>query len=260
MRRCLAQIHNTHFPTHPPTPPPKTSRGLECITLPSRLGLARVSVVRGWGGPLAGRACIDDYICGREAVHDHLTRWSGIVAGDLTPNQSPHYLCTMKRSYLKLRHLIDCGVTFVGHGLKQDFRMINILIPPAQIVDTVRLFHRPHKRQLSLRFLASWVLRLNIQGNNHDSIEDASAALALYKVGEGVVVECVWSVADSWWMVSDSHVCTVLRPVHICLATHASPPTKKISHRCTWIWRKRARCSRCWTPCTPGERRTAGSP
>ena len=184
MRRCLAQIHNTHFTTHPPTPPPKTFRGLECITLPSRLGLARVSVVRGWGGPLAGRACIDDYICGREAVHDHLTRWSGIVAGDLTPNQSPHYLCTMKRSYLKLRHLIDCGVTFVGHGLKQDFRMINILIPPGQIVDTVRLFHRPHKRQLSLRFLASWVLRLNIQGNNHDSIEDASAALALYKVGE----------------------------------------------------------------------------
>lgn len=157
-------------------------RGLECTTLPSRLGLARVSVVRGWSGPLGRQAFIDDYICGRESVYDYLTRWSGVTPGDLTPQQSPHYLTTMKRAYLKLRYLVDCGVTFVGHGLKQDFRMINILVPPDQIVDTVRLFHKPRQRQLSLRFLSSWVLRAVIQEGNHDSIEDASAALALYKV------------------------------------------------------------------------------
>ncbi len=44
----------------------------------ARLGLARVSVVRG-EGPLAGQPCVDDYIHLHEPVADHLTRFSGIV-------------------------------------------------------------------------------------------------------------------------------------------------------------------------------------
>ncbi|KFM25523.1 PAB-dependent poly(A)-specific ribonuclease subunit 2 [Auxenochlorella protothecoides] len=162
--------------------PPQYSlvRGMEVTTRPSRLGLARVSVVRGEGA-LEGTACIDDYIRSPEAVHDYLTRFSGIVPGDLDPARSPHCLTTLRRAYLKLRYLVDSGVRFVGHGLKQDFRMINILVPSEQIVDTVRLFHKPRMRQLSLRFLASYLLKTSIQSGNHDSIEDAHTALRLYK-------------------------------------------------------------------------------
>ena len=48
-----------------------------------------------------------------------------------------------------------------------------------QVIDTVDLFHLPKQRKLSLRFLASYVLRMDIQQQTHDSIEDARAAVLL---------------------------------------------------------------------------------
>ena len=107
-------------------------RGVQVEARPSRLGLGRVSVVRG-EGPGAGTPCIDDYIRSVEPVYDHLTRYSGLVPGDLDAAHSRHHLTTLRRAYLKLRHLVDVGAVFVGHGLKKDFRMLNIVVPPAQV-------------------------------------------------------------------------------------------------------------------------------
>ena len=156
--------------------------GEEIVVQPVRLGLARVSVVRGDPDhPRRLVPVIDDYIRAVEPVHDYLTRFSGLVPGDLDPATSKRHIVKLKHAYLKLRYLIDAGCIFVGHGLKQDFKMINVVVPPAQIVDTVELFHFKRQRKLSLRFLASYLLGADIQKDTHDSIEDARTAVRLYE-------------------------------------------------------------------------------
>lgn len=114
---------------------------------PSRMTLARVSVLRG-EGPETGIPFIDDHIHTSESVVDYLTEFSGIrgtltcplsrfislvdvlttsniVAGDLDPFVSRHTLVPLKVAYKKLRVLVDLGCVFIGHGLNKDFRIIS---------------------------------------------------------------------------------------------------------------------------------------
>jgi PAB-dependent poly(A)-specific ribonuclease subunit 2 len=75
-------------------------------------------------------------------------------------------LVTLKNMYKKLRMLVDLGCIFVGHGLKSDFRIISmtfcldliasaslrkdvldILVPPDQVIDTVDIYFIPAKQR-----------------------------------------------------------------------------------------------------------------
>lgn len=154
---------------------------------PSRLGLARVSVLRG-EGPLEDQPFIDDYIAIKDPVVDYLTAFSGIKPGDLDPLKSQHALITLKIAYRKLWLLLNLGCVFVGHGLLKDFRTINIHVPRGQVIDTVDLwFIKARARKLNLRFLAWLLLREDVQsGDAHDSVEDARTAIHLWRKYEEV--------------------------------------------------------------------------
>lgn len=155
--------------------------GTRKVVVPARMALARVSVIRGYGR-LHGRALIDDYVAVRENVVDYLTRFSGLVEGDLHVGRSQHTVSSLKSVYKRLRCLVDAGCVFVGHGLKSDFRIINFVVPTEQVVDTVTMFRQGNKRLLGLRFLSHALLGEDIQSETHDSIEDANAALRLYEL------------------------------------------------------------------------------
>ncbi|RWA06432.1 hypothetical protein EKO27_g8675 [Xylaria grammica] len=160
------------------------SDGSSKIIRPTVHALARTSIVRG-SGMDEGFPFVDDYITIKETVVDYLTSYSGITKEDLDKTiaaERGHNLVPLKIAYKKIWILLNLGCKFLGHGLKQDFRVINIHVPKAQVIDTSDLFFiKERLRKLSLQFLAYTILKEDIQLHTHDSIEDARTALRLYR-------------------------------------------------------------------------------
>lgn len=77
------------------------SDGTKSTIKPSKLSLARVSVLRG-EGPNKGLPFIDDYVATDDKVTDYLTEYSGIHPGDLDPDRSPYNVVPLKVAYKKL--------------------------------------------------------------------------------------------------------------------------------------------------------------
>ncbi|KAJ3552179.1 hypothetical protein NPX13_g11174 [Xylaria arbuscula] len=118
------------------------SDGISKIIRPTVHALARTSIIRG-SGMDEGVPFIDDYIEINEKVVDYLTSYSGITPEDLDKKiaaERGHNLVPLKLAYKKIWILLNLGCKFLGHGLKQDFRVINIHVPKSQVIDTSDLF------------------------------------------------------------------------------------------------------------------------
>jgi Exonuclease len=97
-----------------------TEAGSKVVVRETRYAVARISLI----DCRTGTVVLDDHVLPRERVVDCLTRFSGIVPKDLDPKASSHHLISTRAAYLKLRHLVERGCIFVGHGLLQGTFLI----------------------------------------------------------------------------------------------------------------------------------------
>mmetsp|Transcript_10513 Transcript_10513/g.14843 ORF Transcript_10513/g.14843 Transcript_10513/m.14843 type:complete len:322 (+) Transcript_10513:34-999(+) len=161
----------------------------------SRSALARVSIVN-WYGDVV----FDTFVKVEEKVTDYRTFVSGVRPSDLISEHAlPYEECREK-----VENFLDNKI-IVGHALKNDFYVLNICHPWFMIRDTAKYepFMKPDTIDDSklipkkLKTLAHDKLGMIIQreGEEHDSIEDATAAMELYKKAR-----LKWEKAVEWKM------------------------------------------------------------
>jgi RNA exonuclease 4 len=139
--------------------------------------LARVSMVN-----FSGESIFDSYVRVNEKVTDYRTEVSGIRSPDLKSRDAMAY----GQCRLIVQELLR-GKVLVGHGLAKDLQVLDLFHPYYMIRDTS--IYIPYMRRSSrdglwkarrLADLTTQYLGIKIQNGEHDSIEDAAAAMALY--------------------------------------------------------------------------------
>ncbi|KAI4887576.1 hypothetical protein NFI96_031443, partial [Prochilodus magdalenae] len=141
--------------------------------------LARCSIVN-----YSGTVIYDKYIQPCRPVTDYRTRWSGIRKEDL--KQALPY----KQARKEILNILK-GKVIIGHALHNDFRVLGISVPRNNTRDTLSFYRLRQlygipKQCVSLKKLAHKLLNRKIQVGRagHCSVEDARAALDLYKLVE----------------------------------------------------------------------------
>jgi RNA exonuclease 4 len=135
--------------------------------------LARVSIVNFHGQPI-----LDRYVRPVEFVQDFRTHVSGIRSFHLREAIS------LKEAQKEVAKVLE-GRIVVGHALSNDFDVLLLSHPRKMIRDTAR--YKPFKNEFGkgrtpgLKKLAKELLGLDIQGGEHSSVEDAKAAMMIYR-------------------------------------------------------------------------------
>lgn len=142
--------------------------------------LARVSIV-----DYDGNVLLNSYVSPHpHQILDYLTEFSGVRAEDL--RGAPSFPNVQRR----VQNIIDNKIV-VGHSLHNDFGALQLSheIENKRDIGKSRFIinkygnnmGQPRGQPVSLKTLAHLILNRNIQVNGHDSIEDARAALDIYK-------------------------------------------------------------------------------
>ncbi|XP_050328440.1 putative exonuclease GOR [Bactrocera neohumeralis] len=138
------------------------------------LALTKVTVIA-----FDGRLVYQHFVRPIGAIVDYNTRFSGITKSDISKsNKRVKTLAEVQRDLLQI---IDANSILIGHGLENDLRVLKIV--HKTVVDTSIVFKHsngfPYRH--SLKHLTKTYLKRNIQldGQSHDSLEDARACLEL---------------------------------------------------------------------------------
>jgi len=148
--------------------------------------LARVSLI-GWGGlDVQTQVLLDTFVKVPERITDFRTWVSGVRAKNINADTAMelHACRNMVGKLLK-------GKILIGHSLSNDLKALMLDHPRRDVRDTAR--YGPYMRARTvggrlqsrkLKDLAEEMLGLKIQqvGKSHSSIDDAGAAMELYKV------------------------------------------------------------------------------
>lgn len=141
--------------------------------------IARVSVVNS-----SGKVLFDSYVAPTQKITDFRTEFSGI---------RPHHLKGAPPFHTIQQHVSQLlqGRILVGHALHNDLDALGIQHPVDAIRDSSKYppFQREgldgRSRPSALQDLARVHLGLTIQDGEHNSVEDARAALSLYQRHKG---------------------------------------------------------------------------
>lgn len=134
--------------------------------------LARVSIVN-----RVGEVLLDKHVKPRQEVTDYRTSVSGIRPQDIANGED---FAVVQNEVVRLLH----GKILVGHAIRNDIAVLNIRHPFEHIRDTSR--YKPLCRLVSnghtpsLKRLTMAVLGQEIQTGEHNSVEDARAAMGIY--------------------------------------------------------------------------------
>lgn len=142
--------------------------------------LARCSLV-----DFDGNTIYDEFVRPPAFVTDFRTKWSGIRKHDLRHGHA----ISLQECQSAVAKLLK-GKILVGHALSNDLDALLLSHPRRMIRDTARYkpLMRPHgksRRKLrprALKDLTAQFLKTQIQGGEHDSSEDARAAMYIYRM------------------------------------------------------------------------------
>ncbi|KAM0668054.1 hypothetical protein ACQRIT_000553 [Beauveria bassiana] len=134
--------------------------------------LARVSIV-----DFHGRQVYDSYVRPREKVTDWRTPVSGVSPREM---RNARDFAIVQRDVAGLLE----GRVLVGHDVRHDLDALELSHPLRDIRDTAKHpgFRRhANGRRPALRVLAQTLLRVEIQGGAHSSLEDARVTMLLFR-------------------------------------------------------------------------------
>ena len=138
--------------------------------------IARISLVN-----YNRQVLLDTFVRPAVEVKNYLTEVTNITHHQLRGTRPLPELLPVVRELL-------AGRTLVGHSLQNDLQLLGAEVEVRRVRD-VSLFrgYRNGKYRQGLKALALAFLGLNVQSGAHSSVEDARAALELYKLNAAAI-------------------------------------------------------------------------